>query len=190
MFPNPTANTADRQAGVSSCPGSGTSQRGFTLLEVMIVIVIVGVMAAIGIPSFSSWRENQAVRNAAQALLVQLKQARTLAMTENRTVSITFGVDANGSEQYTYDAGSSGPEKNVVVSYQKKFSGNLHITKNDPTQQPNTLNFKSHGTVGNATIYFCSAGHSKRIGLNRIGRAYLCGPGDTSISCTQAYTCQ
>jgi len=190
MFPNPTANTADRQAGVSLCPADGIRYRGFTLLEVMIVMMIVGVLATIAIPAFSTWRENQAVRNAAQTLLIQLKQARTLAMAENRTVSITFGLDANGSEQYTFDAGSSGPEKNVVVSYQKKYSNNLHITKNDPTQQPNQMNFKSRGTVGNVTIYLCSAGHSKRIGVNGIGRAYLCEAGDTSTTCTQSYTCQ
>ncbi len=161
--------------------------RGFTLLEVMIVMVIMAIMSAVAIPAFSSWREKQAVRNAAQALLAQLKQARVLAVSENRSVSITFTPTS-----YTFDAdiaGSCSTCKNQTVNL-SQFSKNLSITKKDPTKTPATKTFTSRGTVSSTTLYLCASGYSKRIKTNIIGHAYECKPGDTSASCTSAYNCQ
>ena len=122
-----------------------------------------------------------------------MKQARTRALAENRTVKIQFGLDVAGNSgaavnAYVFDAGNSGAEKKVQVMY-SGFSRNLRLTKNDPSKKPNTLNFKSRGTVGASTIYFCSAGYSKRIVVNGIGRAYLCDSNSTSTACQQAYVC-
>jgi len=163
MFPNPTANTADRQAGESVCPDAGSRYRGFTLLEVMIVIMIVGVLATIAIPAFSTWRENQAVRSATQTLMAQLKQARVLALSENRSVSITFT-----STSYVFDAGSSATCdrcKNETVAL-SSFSSRLSLS---PTT---TRTFSSRGTANSGTITLTAGAASRAITINIIGRAY------------------
>jgi len=184
MNPNLNGSNRSKQAGVSNSAVRGLQAQGFTLLEVMVVMAIMAIVAAIGIPSYSAGIEKQAVRNAAQTLLAHMKQARTRAMAENRTVKIQFGANS-----YVFDAGTSGEEKKVTVSY-AQFSKNLQLTKNDPTKKPNTLSFKSRGTVGASTIYFCSSGYSKRITVNGLGRAYLCNATSTSNACTKAYVCQ
>jgi len=190
MNRNLSGSNQYRQGGVLSRPALSSAQRGFTLIEVIIVMAIMAIVAVIAIPSFSDSLERQAVRNAAQALLSHMKQARVRALAENRVVSIKFGVDGNGNaaNAYVFDAGTTGVEKKVEVSY-KSFSKNLQLTKNDVTKKPNTLNFKSRGTVSAVTIYFCSSGFSKRVVVNMIGRAYLCNASSTSNACTKAYIC-
>jgi len=159
-------------------------QQGFTLLEIMVVMIIMAIVAAIGIPAFSSWREKQAVHNAAQSLLAHLKQARVLAVSENRSVSFTFT-----STSYTFDAGVCASCKNYTVNL-SQFSNNMLITRNDPSLVPTKKTFSSRGTSSTTPLYLCSSGYSKRIIMNIIGRARECLPGDKSLACIRAYNCK
>ncbi len=140
-------------------------QRGFSLLELLVVILIMGVMGAIAIPAFSDWREKQVVRNITQTLLAQLKQARVLAVSGNRSVRISFS-----PKFYVFDAnttGSCSTCRNEQVNL-SQFSDNLSVVSNK-----NPISFSSRGTAGNATVTLSAGGHSKKIKINLIGRAYL-----------------
>jgi len=162
--PNSSGSNNDRQGGVCLPSNYSASQAGFSLMEMMVVIVIVGVFATIAVPAFSSWREKQSVSNAAQALLMHLKQARVLAVSENRSVKITFS-----SSAYTFDAdttGSCAPCKNNVVSY-SQFTSNLSIS---PTT---TRTFSSRGTSNSGTMTLSASGNEEKITVNVIGRARL-----------------
>ena len=39
-------------------PDSGCSEKGFALLELMIIVVIVAILAAIAAPSFAEWQKS------------------------------------------------------------------------------------------------------------------------------------
>lgn len=60
-----------------------TSRSGFTLVEIMIVVAIIGLLAAIAIPNFSKARST-AQRNACINNLRQIDGAKELWATENR----------------------------------------------------------------------------------------------------------
>jgi type IV fimbrial biogenesis protein FimT len=65
-------------------------QTGFTLIELMIVIVIMGITLALGIPSYTTWIANTQIRTGAESLFNGLNLARTEAIRRNESVQFRF----------------------------------------------------------------------------------------------------
>jgi type IV fimbrial biogenesis protein FimT len=66
------------------------SRQGFTLIELLIGIALLGLLLALGVPSFSAWLQNMQVRNAAESVLNGLQLARAEAVKRNTPVSFTM----------------------------------------------------------------------------------------------------
>ena len=65
------------------------SRRGFTLIELMVVIAIVAMLSAVAGPSFRNLVAAQRVKSAASAITESLWLARSEAIKRNATVSFT-----------------------------------------------------------------------------------------------------
>ncbi|MDX8393291.1 MAG: GspH/FimT family pseudopilin [Mariprofundales bacterium] len=138
-------------------------QYGFSLIELMTVIGVLGIIMMIAAPSFTEWRESTAVRSATETMKAQFKYARHIAMAENRQVVITFSdVLPYG---YVFDLGGS-KEKTMLL---EEFSNNLTLSTNR-----NPLTYQSGGSMkaGTITIASTKSASSKAITVNAIGRVY------------------
>jgi type IV pilus assembly protein PilA len=71
-------------------------QKGFTLIELMIVVAIIGILAAIAIPQYQSYVAKSQV-NRVIGELSALRTAAETCLNEGRTV-ITDGVPANATD--------------------------------------------------------------------------------------------
>ncbi len=72
--------------------GTHTSRRGFTLVEVIIVVVILAISAMIAVPMMSSAGSVQ-IRSAADALAADLEYAKSMAISHQQNYGIIFYPD-------------------------------------------------------------------------------------------------
>lgn len=72
------------------------SDRGFTLIEVMVVVALIGILAAIGLPVLTESTNRNAVWTASEQIGSQVRQARLKAITRNQPFRVTFDCPAVG----------------------------------------------------------------------------------------------
>lgn len=75
----------------SRCPGSaGSSRRGFTLIEVMVVVSILGIVLAVGIPSINHQRKAAPMIQTVKAIREVCSHARARAIFSGSTTQVVF----------------------------------------------------------------------------------------------------
>ena len=80
---------------------SKKAERGFSLIELMTTIAILGVVAAIAVPGFLQWLPNYYLKSAARDLRSAFQLARITAIKSGANCTITFNQPVGG-ETYGY----------------------------------------------------------------------------------------
>lgn len=66
------------------------SSKGFTLVELLIAIVIIGILAAVGVPSFQALMDKKRLQGAADNVLADLRYVQSESVKQNRDITVTF----------------------------------------------------------------------------------------------------
>lgn len=74
--------------------------RGFSLIEMVVVIAVMGVMVAIGVPAYNLWARSQSMKGAVQAIAGEVQMLRARAMATGRTQTIHFAIDSTNAGDY------------------------------------------------------------------------------------------
>jgi prepilin-type N-terminal cleavage/methylation domain-containing protein len=69
---------------------NGRSQRGFSLLEMIVVLLVVSILLGIAFPSFMQWRQSVQYRTLAREVAAALRYAQSSSVMNNRQYRVQF----------------------------------------------------------------------------------------------------
>jgi len=177
---------------------------GFTLPELLIVLAIVGVLLAAGMPSLRTYTQNQQLASAANAFLGALNLTRSEAIRRGSRVDLAprdgvtwengWVVFANkpGDGHLQFDAGDE-----LIYRHEKLPPGLMMATTLSDRSAP-YIAYNGNGRTRNnisdrapqwGSWQFSLDGRSRLVRLGILGRARICNPADDkTCTFTQAST--
>lgn len=125
---------------------------GFTLVELMIVVALVGILAAIGVPSYQGIITSNRTAAEINGLVAHLQYARSVAVKQGQTVTITSNsgntwsngwktTDADGKvlkQQQAFQSGDTLTSTLGAIGYDRNgfATGNAILTLTDQSNNP------------------------------------------------------
>lgn len=169
------------------------AQQGVSLIELMIGLVVLGVLLALGVPSYATWIQNSQVRAAAESVANALQLARAEAVRRNSLVSFTltgnnWSVDiVNPAQNIQSRNNNDGSPHAVIASTQNAVTYNGLGRIVPVPAAPITIN------VTNPTGGACQSASGSVRCLNVVvlasGQARLCDPALTTSAPTNPQSC-
>lgn len=122
-------------------------QRGFTLVELMIVIAVIGIISIEATPLFMTFLRASETRGASQELAALLHQARELAIARNTDYRVE--IEPDGNRLRFVNTSTSAPWTGPGTDAQgyRRLVNQAQLT--NPTANPT---FNRLGTAGGGTI--------------------------------------
>jgi type II secretion system protein H len=145
----------------------GTSRHaGFTLLELVLVLVITGVLAAIALPRFAQASDRQRLSVSAERLMADIALAQSRARAASQTVTVVFDtandrytIDAVGGDEVTVQIGQTPYEVDLVSA---SFNGSSTLQFNGYGVPIATGSIQISTNAGTAEIAVQASGETKR----------------------------
>jgi len=102
-----------------------STNRGYSLIELMCVLVVAGIVLALAVPGFGTYRTTMSLKQANAQVLQDVRRARQLAITRHAPVVMRFGAPPTVANitSYTIHVDTNGD--NLVQSGERITSRNL-----------------------------------------------------------------
>lgn len=146
-------------------------QRGFTLIELMMVVMLAAIMVGIAVPSFREFMAAQRVKNTAFDFAAAMLLARSEAVKRNTPVSMAQ--IAATWQGWTVAVGGA-------TLSTREATAEVTITPNDPAYT--SIDFLGNGRVANTMRFQFSAPNTDAVRCVTLGASGV--PNTTTTSCS------
>jgi type IV fimbrial biogenesis protein FimT len=144
---------------------------GFSIGELMTVVSLIGIVTAVGIPSFLSFQPSMRLNGAAREVLSTLNWARANAVQNNNTSVVTFLNDH--SFQIFNDANGNGladANETVTINLQTNYTDVTFAV----TGSSSTPTFNGRGTAtSDTTVTISNPSGSKTVQVSPAGNVKI-----------------
>ena len=125
-------------------------QAGFSLIEVMIVVAIIGISAGLALPNFTQWYVQTQLRQTTAEVASQLTLARMTGMSRNRSMDVTVA-HSGGVVSVSSVLSTGGPVINSTT-----FPTHVKSVVGSPvTVSFSSMGVRTSGGTGMQTIGLC-----------------------------------
>lgn len=122
---------------------------GFTLIELTVVIALLAILTAVGVPNFLSWLPKYRLKSAARDLYSNLHLAKMSAIRANKDCMVKY---FKNPDRYTVDL------LNKTIRLSDYKSGITFHGPNNETFAVATITFNSRGTGNSGYAYLTNSG--------------------------------
>lgn len=161
------------------------SNKGLTLIELMMVIAIAAILAAVSVPAFQKIIERQQLRQAAESLKSDMQLARVTAIKTSADIIVTRNTGTDGSWCYGASTVACDCTETVIteLDYCSVFrvTGAQYNATDIASVSANTTFGFRRGTANSSNTCLSTANYTLKVLANNAGKIEICSDVDAPV---------